>query len=162
VGAAASKEPVTVLLKRGLRRRCPNCGHGGLFESWFRLRDRCPACGVRFAREDGFFIGALFVNMAVTETILFLWLAAMFLLTLPDSPIGTIIAGVVVIAVLVPIVVYPFSKTIWAAIHLAMEPLDPSEEADAAAWRFERGDADSRPAPSPRPETDIAPRPEEG
>jgi hypothetical protein len=33
----------------------------------------------------------------------------------------------------VPIVFYPFSYTIWAAVDLAMRPLDPAEQADAAA-----------------------------
>jgi hypothetical protein len=38
-----------------------------------------------------------------------------------------------VVAVVVPIVFYPFSYTIWAAVDLAMRPLDPAEQADAAA-----------------------------
>lgn len=31
-------------LGRGLRRRCPRCGEGGLFRGYLRLKD-CPACG---------------------------------------------------------------------------------------------------------------------
>jgi uncharacterized protein (DUF983 family) len=31
-------------LFRGLRLRCPRCGKGRLFESFFRLRPRCEAC----------------------------------------------------------------------------------------------------------------------
>jgi len=33
-------------LLRGLRERCPRCGNGKLFESFFRLRPRCDACGL--------------------------------------------------------------------------------------------------------------------
>jgi hypothetical protein len=43
--------------------------------------------------------------------------------------------------VLAPIVFYPWGKTVWFAIHLSMQPLEPHEQADAAAARFERGDA---------------------
>jgi uncharacterized protein (DUF983 family) len=135
-----SRTPVATLLGRGLRRRCPRCGAGGLFQGWFRLAERCPGCGMRFSREEGFFVGALFVNFAVTETVLFAWLLASFLLTLPDAPIVPIAAGAVAVCALVPLLFYPFSKTIWAAIHLAMEPLDEREQADAAAYRFERGE----------------------
>jgi uncharacterized protein (DUF983 family) len=135
-----SRTPVATLIGRGLRRRCPRCGAGGLFQGWFRLAERCPRCGMRFSREEGFFVGALFVNFAVTETVLFAWLLASFLLTLPDAPIVPIAAGAVAVCVLVPLLFYPFSKTIWAAIHLAMEPLDEREQADAAAYRFERGE----------------------
>lgn len=133
--------PTGRMLRRGVARRCPSCGSGGLFTGWFRMVERCPRCGMRFSREEGFFIGALFVNFAVTEAVLFAWLVASFLLTLPDAPIAVIAAGAVAVCVIVPLVCYPFSKTIWAAIHLAMEPLDEAEQADAAAYRFERGDA---------------------
>jgi uncharacterized protein (DUF983 family) len=129
-------------LRWGLVRRCPRCGHGGLFERWFRLKERCPACGLRFERESGFFVGALFVNLAVTEVLGFSWIAGAFLLSLPHpraTPV--LLAGVVVIATVFPVFFYPFSKTIWAAIHLAMEPLSEAEEADVAAFRFERGEA---------------------
>jgi hypothetical protein len=37
--------------------------------------------------------------------------------------------------VLVPLLVYPFTSTIWAAIDLAMHPLQPDEVAEAAAAR---------------------------
>ena len=128
------------MLRRGLLRRCPRCGAGRLFARWFRMVDRCPGCGMRFSREEGFFIGALFVNFAVTESLMFVWLAVMFFLTVPDPPVLPILVGAVLISAVVPLVFYPFSKTIWAAIHLVMEPLDEREQADAAAFRFERGD----------------------
>ena len=103
--------------------------------------ERCPSCGLRFEREAGFFVGALFVNFAATEALMFAWIAGSFLLTLPHPHVTPVLLiGVGVICTVVPIAFYPFSKTIWAAIHLAMEPLAEAEEADAAAFRFERGD----------------------
>lgn len=105
------------------------------------MRERCPSCGLRFEREAGFFVGALFVNFAATEVLLFVWIAGSFLLTLPHPRVTPLLLiGVGVICTLVPVVFYPFSKTTWAAVHLAMEPLDEAEQADAAAYRFERGD----------------------
>jgi uncharacterized protein (DUF983 family) len=129
------------LLWRGITKRCPSCGAGGVFETWFRLRERCPRCANRLEREPGFFIGAYFLNFCLMQTVLGAWIAAAFALTLPHPPMPLIIGGAVAIAVVLPVVGYPFSKTTWAALHLAMAPLDPDEEADAAAFRFERGDA---------------------
>jgi len=37
--------PMKRSMLRGLRRRCPNCGDGGLFDGYLKVRDRCPACG---------------------------------------------------------------------------------------------------------------------
>lgn len=135
------EQPLGRLLLRGLTRRCPNCGAGHVFETWFRLRERCPRCATRLEREPGFFLGAYFLNFTAMQAVLGTWIAVMFAVTMPDPPMATIIVGAVAICVVVPILGYPFSKTTWAALHLAMAPLDPDEEADAAVYRFERGDA---------------------
>ncbi len=31
------------------------------------MHERCPTCGMRFAREEGFFTGAYLINFAITE-----------------------------------------------------------------------------------------------
>jgi uncharacterized protein (DUF983 family) len=128
-------------LRRGLWKHCAVCGEGDLFDGWFRMKERCPACQVRFSREEGFFTGAVFVNFALTEIVMFAWLAAVLFATQPDIDGRLMIIGSVAVAIVMPVLAYPWSKTIWFAIHLIMQPLDPDEEADAAARRFERGDA---------------------
>lgn len=40
-------------LGRGLRKRCPHCGRGPLFESWGRHVNRCPVCGLVYERNPG-------------------------------------------------------------------------------------------------------------
>ena len=44
---------VRQVLWRGWRRRCPQCGEGRLFESWFRMARDCMVCGLRFERRPG-------------------------------------------------------------------------------------------------------------
>jgi uncharacterized protein (DUF983 family) len=39
-------------LGRGLRRRCPHCGDGLLFDGW-KQRERCSVCGLVFTRHPG-------------------------------------------------------------------------------------------------------------
>jgi uncharacterized protein (DUF983 family) len=51
---------------RALRLRCPRCGHGKLFRGWFRTYDACPACGATFKREQGFYLGSIYINYAAT------------------------------------------------------------------------------------------------
>jgi uncharacterized protein (DUF983 family) len=38
---------------RGLRRRCPRCGEGELFQGWNHLRESCPVCGLRYEPRTG-------------------------------------------------------------------------------------------------------------
>jgi uncharacterized protein (DUF983 family) len=139
---ATSRLPTTRLLWRGLTRRCPRCGAGHLFSRWFKLVDRCPRCDYLFAREDGFFLGAFVINFAVTEISLGVVLAVLIALEAGGgAPLGAIIVAAVVVTILVPLVFYPFSKTIWAAIDLTMHP--DLQVYDRAA------------APAPRRGTDL-------
>lgn len=107
------------------------------------MAERCPSCANRLEREPGFFLGAYFLNLCLTQAVLSAWIVLAFALTLPDPPIVLILAGAAAICVGVPLVGYPYAKTTWSALHLALAPLDPDEEADAAAYRFERGDAEA-------------------
>lgn len=125
-------------IRRGLTKRCAVCGSGDLFDGWFRLCTHCPRCGVRFEREAGFFVAALFVNLALTEVVMFAWLAGVTVATIPHPPVWWLIGGSVAVCIVLPIALYPMSKTLWFAVHLVMQPLDLDEEAEAAATLFER------------------------
>lgn len=46
-------DPISVVLRRGLRRRCPRCGVGPLFHRGIVIRDRCSACHLQFQRNNG-------------------------------------------------------------------------------------------------------------
>ena len=103
-----------------MTKRCPRCGAGGLCRRWFTMVDRCPRCGLLFNREEGLFLGAFVINFVVTELALLVYIPLAFVVTLPDPPVGTLIAVGVPIVLLVPALFYPFSKTLWAAIDLFM------------------------------------------
>ena len=112
---------------RALLRRCPRCGWGRLFRGWFRMVDRCPGCGYHFERraEDGFFLGAYVLNLAVTESVLAAVLFGYIVVRSGADGSGAlwpvfVVAGLVAIAL--PLAFYPFSKTLWAAVDLAVRP----------------------------------------
>ena len=48
----ARSKLIGTALRRGLRKRCPHCGEGRLFDGW-KLRERCSVCGLVFARNPG-------------------------------------------------------------------------------------------------------------
>lgn len=83
--------------------------------------ERCPRCAYRFEREEGFFLGAYVVNLVVTQIALVVTIVVSFVLTVPDPPVARLAAIGVAVGVTVPIVFYPFSKTVWTAIDLAMQ-----------------------------------------
>jgi uncharacterized protein (DUF983 family) len=54
------------LLWGGVCLRCPRCGARSLFRSWFAMHERCAVCGLRFEREQGYFLDAIYINYGVT------------------------------------------------------------------------------------------------
>lgn len=128
------RSPVRTIVWRGLRRRCGRCGAKRIFRTYFELHERCPRCGYKFEREEGFFTGVYLVNYAVTAVLLVAEIFAFLLWSAAHdgeaSYVPWLIGGAV-IAVVVPVLVYPYAKSTWAAIDLAARPLDPVEEAEA-------------------------------
>ncbi|MGF1597461.1 MAG: DUF983 domain-containing protein [Acidimicrobiales bacterium] len=115
------------LLRRGLARRCPACGTGGLFRRWVSMVDDCPRCGLHFERIEGHWIGAIGINTIASFGVLLLSLAVGVILTFPELPVATLIIVNVAVASSVPVVFYPFSRTLWTAVDLAMRPLEGHE-----------------------------------
>jgi uncharacterized protein (DUF983 family) len=117
------------LVGRSLRRRCPYCGAPGIFANYLTLRDSCPTCGRRFAREEGYFLGAYAVNLIAAE-VLGLGIALYLLFATPLARLSidrrSLIAAAIAIGL--PIVFYPFSRTLWMALDLFLDrPPDPGD-----------------------------------
>jgi uncharacterized protein (DUF983 family) len=101
---------------RGLVRHCPRCGGGRLFSSWFKIRERCPRCGFRLEREEGGFLGAMTINYTVTAVVWLALFVTWLVLDLPDVHVLQLTIASVAEAIVVPLVFWPFSKTLWAVV----------------------------------------------
>ena len=119
------------MIWRGLTRRCARCGGGKLFKRYLTMVDDCPTCGLHFEREDGFFAGALAINIIAVGGLFTIVFVIALVLTVPEVPVAPLLAILVPIVVLGPIVYYPFSKTVWVAVDRAfLQGLDANEVTD--------------------------------
>jgi uncharacterized protein (DUF983 family) len=69
-----------------LRQRCPRCRMGSIFlSSIFRgfpkMHERCPVCNLRFDREPGYFLGAMYISYALGLAIIALFAALLWSIT---------------------------------------------------------------------------------
>ncbi len=116
------------ILARGLTRRCPRCGRGKLFRRWVTMVPDCPQCGLHFERESGYWAGALAINFVCTGGLTVVLLIVLLVLTIPEVPVAPLLAILIPVAVLGPLIWYPFSKTLWVAIDQAfLQRMDPNE-----------------------------------
>ncbi len=109
---------ILTVIRFGLKRLCPNCRRSKLFTSYFTMNELCPVCGVRYEREQGEFIMAMYVNLILTEALFITG----YLLTdhFFDFPRSGQLTFWLTFNVSFPIFFYPFSKSLWAGVLYLM------------------------------------------
>src|SRR3954467_14234394 len=112
------------LLTRALRLRCPRCGGRGIWQSWFRMKHACPTCGQVFERGEShdFFIGAYLINLVVAESAAVVVAAVMWIALGSRVSFNVLWGASMVLAVVMPVIFYPFSRALWLAFGLHFPP----------------------------------------
>lgn len=116
-----------VLIWRGLTRACPACGQRGLTRRVIELRPECPRCGFVFERQSGHFVGAVGMSTIITFGMILISILVGLWVLWPDVDFVRLAAPPLVIAVLMPLLMHPTFKTLWASIDMMMTPLRPGE-----------------------------------
>jgi uncharacterized protein (DUF983 family) len=114
-----------------LRQRCPRCCQGKIFGGFFRMNDPCPVCGLVFQREEGYFLGAMYVSYLLGSVLagLFYWAVYTW-----DPDLGPTPFALLFFLVYLPLTpfIWRYSRTGW--IHFERWAC-PS---DASATAFEK------------------------
>jgi uncharacterized protein (DUF983 family) len=125
-GPGAARQPsfrrAAKLVARALLLRCPNCGRGSVLRDWFHMRERCSVCQVWLEREEGYFVGAMAINIVVGEFLPFFGAIAALILTWPTPPWQALQIAVPVSMALCPVILFPFSRTLWLALDWTFRP----------------------------------------
>jgi uncharacterized protein (DUF983 family) len=128
---------------RALLLRCPNCGKGPVLKSWLKLQVRCGSCGIRLERgEHDYFMGSMMLNFVMTGGLL---LVAIYILLVTngatDRTWDLLQWGGPVAMLVLPFVLFPWSKLIWLAFDIMLRPVTEQElewhRAAASEWSTE-------------------------
>jgi uncharacterized protein (DUF983 family) len=106
-----------------LRQRCPQCRTGPLFTSrfGFALHERCPRCGLKFDRGNGYFTGALAINLIIAETLATaIWLP---LAVGTAWPVDTVTAIGIGVSIALPVLGFRPSRALWIAFDRLINPV---------------------------------------
>ena len=111
---------LTRALGRAIRLRCPRCGATELFRGWFRMAEACVLCGLRFERAQGYFVGAIYINYAVTTIIA---VGGFFVLwgVLGLSTRAQLLVLVPIVLVF-PLWFFRYSRSLWLGLEFLVNP----------------------------------------
>ena len=122
-----------------VRLRCPRCRRGRIFKGLLHMNDPCPVCGLLFEREEGYFLGAMYVSYVLGCVIV----GAAYFLALALWPnVSPTALCLYLFAGYVPLMpwVYRYSRAIWMHFDRLVCP------GDSSAGSYEKMRQGQRPA----------------
>jgi uncharacterized protein (DUF983 family) len=93
-----------------------------VFRRWFAMYERCPHCELRFEREPGYFVGAMYLNYGLTVAVV---IAGHFCLdVLVPLSLATHVVLWGAVAILLPLLLFRHSRCLWLAFDFTFDPVD--------------------------------------
>lgn len=113
---------VVAALWQGWCLQCPNCGEKTLFRGWFNMYDQCRNCQLTFEREQGYFLGAMYINYALTVGLVLLGYFLLEWYTHLSLMIHIVLWGGA--SLLFPLLLYRRSRGVWLALDYLVNPVE--------------------------------------
>jgi len=115
-----------------LHQRCPRCRVGQIFRySIFRgfpkMRERCSICDLKFQREEGYFLGAMYISFGLALVVIALISVLLWVMTGWPITKDTIMALVLFLP-LAPTISL-FSRVLWIYLDQTFDPESPGSAA---------------------------------
>jgi uncharacterized protein (DUF983 family) len=107
------------------KKQCPRCLQGAIYESGMRMHDRCPVCDLLLKREQGYFMGAMYISYALASLLLGAGIVIVHLLA-PTWDLGLDIVIVFLAFLPFAAAVTRYSRVIWIHFDRWAWP-DPSQ-----------------------------------
>ncbi len=108
-----------------LRQLCPRCGQGKIFRTSIfrlfpRLNERCPICGLRFEREEGYFLGAMVVSYILAIMMIPLLAAVIWVIT--RWSLNRVVIASILLFIPVAPALSSFSRVLYIYFDQAIDP----------------------------------------
>jgi len=107
-----------------LRQLCPRCRVGKIFRKplWLLpgMNERCPVCGLKFEREEGYFLGAMYIGYGL-GVIAIAVLAVLVWVLLGWPLVKSVIGGIVLFLPLAPVLTW-MARVLWIYLDQAIDP----------------------------------------
>lgn len=110
------------IITRGLANRCPNCGGRTLFKAGtlFELNEACPACGLKYEKDEGFYLGAMSLNYGLTLVGALTPVALLWYYGVLGGRVAVVLA--VAFSVIIPVALYRSSRSWQLMLYYSFFP----------------------------------------
>ena len=102
------------------RRRTGRIFRSSIFRGFPKMHECCPVCGLKFEREEGYFLGAMYISyglalIAITVAAVLLWVFTKW------SIEKTVVRSVLLFVPLAPTLTL-FSRVLWIYLDRSIDP----------------------------------------
>ena len=112
----------TTRLRALLKGLCPRCRTGKIHQRRLTMFERCSVCGLKYEREQGYFLGAMGVSYVLGLSVLAALLAVLSLAVFPQwHAYKTIPIALVLYLPLLPLLVRA-SRVLWIHFDRLVDP----------------------------------------
>jgi uncharacterized protein (DUF983 family) len=101
------------------RQRCPKCLEGKVFCSFLGTHTHCPFCRIRYARESGYYLNAMFIAyvlgfLLVAPTAFYLYVKAV--------PVNLFFCIMAVVLLICWPLIFRYSRVLWLHLDQLLDP----------------------------------------
>jgi len=112
-------------LRAILRQLCPRCRQGTIFDySIFRgfpkMSLRCAVCSLKFQREEGYFLGAMYISSLIVTALIFVFLLLLWAAT--SWTWDTLLLASLGLVILVAPLVMTVARVLWQHFDQYFDP----------------------------------------
>jgi uncharacterized protein (DUF983 family) len=108
-----------------LRQMCPGCRAArifrkSIFTGFPRMQERCPNCGLKFEREQGYFLGAMYISYGLA--LITIVALALLLWAVTSWSMQKVTAWAIVLFLPLAPTLTLFSRVLWIYLDRAIDP----------------------------------------
>jgi uncharacterized protein (DUF983 family) len=102
--------------------RCPRCGTGKLFTGVLKMHEHCPDCGLTLEPEEGFYLGSIYANYALT--VITGTTAFVLLVFVAGFNKNLVSAGCLAFTIVFPLWFFRYARSIWLSLMYQVNSSD--------------------------------------
>jgi uncharacterized protein (DUF983 family) len=111
-----------------LHQRCPRCRQGGIFRysiyrGFPKICERCSVCNLKFQREEGYFLGAMYISFGLALVVIAL--IAVLLWAITGWWVTTDVTWAVVLFLPLAPTISLFARVLWIYLDQTIDPERP-------------------------------------